>query len=95
MPRLFGPTATLININVKVLSSLALFERIFDYLDIEPDISDRPGALDLTDVHGSVELRDVEFAYVTGQPVLQGVSLRISRGSSPRSSGRRAPARPR
>ncbi|HEX5368716.1 MAG TPA: ABC transporter ATP-binding protein, partial [Dehalococcoidia bacterium] len=80
LPRLFGPTATLLNVNVTVLSSLALFERIFDYLDIEPDIADRPGAIELRDEQGSVELRNVDFAYVAGQPVLHDVSLRIEPG---------------
>jgi ATP-binding cassette subfamily B protein len=34
LPRLFGPASSLLNLNVNVLSSLALFERIFDYLDL-------------------------------------------------------------
>ena len=61
LPRLFGPTAALMNVNVNVLSSLALFERIFDYLDLEPEISDRPDAIELTAVRGRIEFRQREL----------------------------------
>ncbi len=80
LPRLFGPVAALMNVNVNVLSSLALFERIFDYLDLEPEIADRPGASDLSDVRGRLEFRDVGFSYVPGQPVLRGVSFEVPAG---------------
>jgi ATP-binding cassette subfamily B protein len=80
LPRLFGPTASLLNVNVQVLSSLALFERIFDYLDLRPEITDKPGAIDLGRARGDVELRDVDFAYVKGQQVLHDVSLEVPAG---------------
>jgi ATP-binding cassette subfamily B protein len=81
LPRLFGPTAALLNVNVQVLSSLALFERIFDYLDIEPDIADRPGAQPLRDVRGAVGLRNVRFSYEKGSEVLHDVSIDIPAGT--------------
>jgi len=80
LPRLFGPTASLLNVNVQVLSSLALFERIFDYLDLKPDITDKPGAINLGRARGDVALRDVSFSYVVGQPVLHDVSLEVPAG---------------
>lgn len=81
MPRLFGPTASLLNVNVQVLSSLALFERIFEYLDLEPDIADRPGARPLKDLRGSVSLRNVNFSYVEGTEVLHNVSIDVPAGA--------------
>jgi len=80
LPRLFGPTASLLNVNVQVLSSLALFERIFDYLDLKPEITDRPGAINLGRARGDVVLRDVSFSYVNGQEVLHDVSLEVPAG---------------
>ena len=80
LPRLFGPTASLVNINVTVLNSLALFERIFDYLDLQLDITERPDAVTLTGARGDIEFRDVGFAYVQGLPVLRGLSFSVPAG---------------
>jgi ATP-binding cassette subfamily B protein len=81
LPRLFQPTAALLNVNIQVLSSLALFERIFEYLDMEPDIANRPGARPLIDVRGAVSLNNVSFSYVPGEEVLHDVSLAVPAGS--------------
>ncbi len=80
LPRIFGPAAALLNVHVSVLSSLALFERIFDYLDLEPEIADKPGAIELSDVRGRIAFRDVSFSYVQGQEVLHDVSFDIPAG---------------
>lgn len=63
LTRLYGPASQLLNLNVTVLSSLALFERIFDYLDLEHEIADRPGAVALDDVAGEVRFDHVSFSY--------------------------------
>jgi ATP-binding cassette subfamily B protein len=68
---------------VELRSSLALFDRIFEYLDVVPDIVDAPDAVDLpaTSSGGQVALRDVYFRYA-GVPVdaLAGVSLQAGPG---------------
>ena len=63
LTRLYGPASQLLNLNVTILSSLALFERIFDYLDLEHEIADRPGAVTLDDVRGEVRFEAVSFSY--------------------------------
>ena len=80
LPRLFGPISSLLNLNVSVLSSLALFERIFDYLDLEQEIAEKPNASDLGRVNGHVEFRQVKFGYAAGQDVLRDVSVEINPG---------------
>ncbi|HEU0075601.1 MAG TPA: ABC transporter ATP-binding protein [Dehalococcoidia bacterium] len=80
LPRLFGPITSLLNVQVTVLSSLALFERIFDYLDLEADIQEKDDASELTAARGDVDLRNVDFSYIPGQPVLRDVSLRVEAG---------------
>ncbi len=80
LPRLFGPTATLVNVNVTVLNSVALFERVFDYLDLKQEIHDKPGAIELRDARGELEYRNVEFAYIKDQPVLQDLSFKVPAG---------------
>lgn len=63
--RLLMPTVSLMRVALDVQTSLALFRRIFEYLDLTPAIRDRPGARDLPpeQVRGRVEMRDVWFAY--------------------------------
>ncbi|MBC7289766.1 MAG: ABC transporter ATP-binding protein [Actinotalea sp.] len=63
--RLLMPVIALLRVALEVQTSLALFRRIFEYLDLVPAIQDRPGAsaLDPERVQGAVELEDVWFAY--------------------------------
>ena len=63
--RLFFPIGQMLQVTVEVQSSLALFARVFEYLDLPQEIVDRPGAhsLALATVRGEVRLRDVWFRY--------------------------------
>lgn len=63
--RLQMPLLQLMRVTLDVQTSLALFRRIFEYLDLKPSISERPGAvaLDPATLRGRVELRDVSFRY--------------------------------
>jgi ATP-binding cassette subfamily B protein len=81
LPRIFQPISNLITVQTTVTSSLALFERIFEYLELEPDIVERPGALALEAPQGAVSFRDVTFSYTPGQPVLRGIDLDIPGGA--------------
>lgn len=67
--RLLLPIVQLLQVSVDVQSSLALFGRVFEYLDLQPQITDRPGAVVLPaeDVSGEVELDEVSFAYGFGE----------------------------
>jgi ATP-binding cassette subfamily B protein len=63
--RLFFPIGSMLQVSTEVQSSFALFDRIFEYLDLRRDIEDAPNAvaLDPTEVRGAVELRGVRFRY--------------------------------
>ncbi|HEX2295038.1 MAG TPA: ABC transporter ATP-binding protein [Actinomycetota bacterium] len=83
--RLFFPVGQLLNVTVEVQSSLALFDRIFEYLDLERDIVDRPGALTLApkDVRGEVAYDDVWFKYESvedGDWTISGVDFTMRPG---------------
>src|SRR6266851_4645719 len=81
--RLYFPIGQLLQVSVELRSSLALFDRIFEYLDVIPDIIDAPDAIDLpaTAVGGRVALRDVYFRYPgTEDDALKGVSLEADPG---------------
>jgi ATP-binding cassette, subfamily B, bacterial len=81
--RLYFPIGQLLQVSVELRSSLALFDRIFEYLDVVPDIVDAPDAVDLpaTSGGGRVALREVYFRY-RGTPAdaLAGVSFTADPG---------------
>src|SRR4051812_11075570 len=66
--RLLFPINQLLQVSVDVQSSLALFGRVFEYLDLKPEITDRAGAEELgaNAVSGELELDRVSFAYGPG-----------------------------
>ncbi len=68
--RLFFPLTGLLNVQVEVTSALALFDRIFEYLDLKQDITDAPDALALSpaQVRGAVAFERVTFRYDESQP---------------------------
>ncbi|MBQ8912301.1 MAG: ABC transporter ATP-binding protein, partial [Clostridia bacterium] len=63
-------------------SALASAEKIFTVMDIKPIIVDEPDAIELQDVKGEIEFRDVWFAYKPGEWVLKGVSFKIDAGQT-------------
>lgn len=83
-PRLFFPLTGLLNIQVEVTSAFALFDRIFEYLDLKQEIVDAPDAvaIDPHDVRGEVRFEDVSFRYDPSQleATLQDVSLTAEAG---------------
>lgn len=82
--RMFFPLTGLMSLQVELLSSVALFERIFEYLDMPHDIQEKPGAVSLprSAVKGSVAFEDVSFTYEPGSTdhTLQGISFRAEPG---------------
>ncbi|HZK51742.1 MAG TPA: ABC transporter ATP-binding protein, partial [Actinomycetota bacterium] len=68
--RLFFPLGQLLNVNVEIQSSLALFDRIYEYLDLERDIVDHDGAIELApeEVTGRILYDDVWFKYGSPSP---------------------------
>src|ERR1700729_1212494 len=65
-------------------------KRIYEVLDEQPTIVDRPGAIEMTHCRGDVELRDVDFSYGDGPPVLQNLNLHLSPGETVAMVGRTA-----
>ena len=81
--RLYFPIGQLLQVSVELRSSLALFDRVFEYLDEVPDIVDAADAVDLptADGGGRVLLADVHFRYSgVSYEALRGVSLSADPG---------------
>jgi ATP-binding cassette subfamily B protein len=71
--RLFFPLGQLLNVQVEIQGALALFDRIFEYLEMEHDITDAPDAVDLAPVtmRGEVRFDHVTFRYPVAAAQLQ------------------------
>lgn len=95
--RLYGSVANLGNLNVNVLGSLALFQRLFEYLDLPHEVADAPHTRPLVEPRGAIAFENVSFTYNNGatRPALEGISFQIGPGSWWRWSARAAPARQR
>ena len=88
--RLLIPINQLLQVSVDVQSSLALFGRIFELIDLRPRITDRPNALNLDagEIRGEVALEQVSFRYGGGEDggppapeeALRDVSMRVLPG---------------
>ncbi|MFF3363530.1 ABC transporter ATP-binding protein [Streptomyces misionensis] len=80
---LFRPAVSLLATGVQIQTSLALFQRIFEYLDLPIDITERPDPVHLDRIKGEVRFEDVEFRYdAKGGPVLDGVDITVPAGGS-------------
>src|SRR5438034_1421401 len=84
--RIFFPIGSLLNVQIEIQGALALFDRIFEYLDLPIEIQNRPGALKLStnDVEGDVTFRDVTFTYKRDESsVLNGLNEKEGNGNRP------------
>ena len=82
--RLLFPIGSLLNVGIDIQTSRALFDRIFEYLDLPVEITERPGAasLDPAEVRGEVRFDDVAFRYDEGGvQTLDGVDLVVVPGT--------------
>jgi ATP-binding cassette subfamily B protein len=80
--RLLFPMQQLLSVGLEVQTSLALFGRIFEYLDLPVDIEERPTAQALECVRGDVTLENVCFRYAPEAPwTLQDISAEIPAGT--------------
>ena len=75
--RFFNPIQTLAEQFDMLQQSFAGAEKIFSILDIVPEVVDEPDAIELDEVKGEIEFRDVWFAYKPGEWVLKGVSFHV------------------
>ncbi|MFI1034076.1 ABC transporter ATP-binding protein [Streptomyces sp. NPDC020951] len=80
---LFRPAVSLLSTGVQIQTSLALFQRIFEYLDLPIDITEREDPVHLDQIKGEVRFEDVDFRYEgKGGPVLAGIDVTVPAGGS-------------
>ncbi|MGO4107037.1 ABC transporter ATP-binding protein [Paenibacillus sp. YAF4_2] len=79
--RIYGPVGQLTNLYVDINRSVALFERIFDYFDMEPVIVNKLKALPIDISRQDIVFEDVSFAYQRDKPALQHISFTAVAGT--------------
>jgi ATP-binding cassette subfamily B protein len=80
--RLLFPIGSLLSVSVDLQSSMALFHRIFEYLDLPVDLEEALNPVELRDVRGEVRFEGVTFGYdADARPTLDGVDLDVPAGS--------------
>ncbi|MGB7473139.1 ABC transporter ATP-binding protein [Trichococcus sp.] len=80
--RMYGPVNSLLNIQVDMIRSMALFDRIFEYFDLPVEIDNDPEALKPESFTGELAFEEVSFHYDPEQPILNNVSFELKPGSS-------------
>ncbi|MCI6435537.1 MAG: ABC transporter ATP-binding protein/permease [Clostridiales bacterium] len=76
--KFFNPIQALAEQFDMLQQSFASAEKIFTILDMEPDVVDDPDAIELEEIKGEIEFKDVWFAYKPGEWVLKGVSFHVA-----------------
>ena len=81
--QMYRPVNSLMNIQVDWIRSMAMFTRIFDYFDMEPEIRDDADAIRLPrKADGAVEFSHVDFSYEPERQILKDVSFKLEKGHS-------------
>ena len=75
--KFFNPIQTLAEQFNALQSAFASAEKIFTILDMVPEVVDEPDAIDLPEIRGEIEFKDVWFCYKPGEWVLKGVSFHV------------------
>jgi ATP-binding cassette subfamily B protein len=79
---LFAPVQALTGLYQSIRRGVVAVETISSILDEEDPLRDAPDAIELDDVRGEIELRDVRFSYPDGEPILDGVSVHVRPGET-------------
>jgi len=80
--RMYHPVNELLNIQVDWIQSMAMFTRIFDYLDMPVEIKNSPNAVTLQQSDGSVQFSHVSFSYNPEREILKDVTFNLESGRS-------------
>ncbi|MFC3165147.1 ABCB family ABC transporter ATP-binding protein/permease [Ciceribacter thiooxidans] len=66
----------------EIRQGLTDIEQMFDLLEVEPEVTDKPGAPDLAIAKGAISFKDVHFAYDPQRPILKGISFEVPAGKT-------------
>ncbi|MCL2136099.1 MAG: ABC transporter ATP-binding protein/permease [Coriobacteriia bacterium] len=82
LERLYRPVNMLLNMQVEIIRSMALFTRIFEYYDMPLEIINKEDALVPAKMVGSLQFKDVGFHYSPETPILENIDFSVQQGRS-------------
>lgn len=80
--RFWEPISNLGNFYNSIINAVAYLERIFETIDEKPSVADLPGAVEMPQIKGAVEFRDVVFCYEKDEVILDHVSFSVRPGET-------------
>jgi len=80
--RFFDPLRQITMSYTQFQRAMASGNRIFEIMDINPEIIDSSKAKDITDIKGDIEFKNLTFSYVPNKPVLNDINLKIKAGET-------------
>ncbi len=82
LSRMYMPVMTLLNLQVDVMRSMAMFTRIFEYFDKTVEIKNAPDAITPDSLKGAITFENVYFHYDEEKPILKGINFSLEEGKS-------------
>ena len=76
----YQPITTLARVVEDLQQATAVAERVFEVLDTEPDIKDKPDAIEIFKAKGEIKFQNVRFSYIPENDVLKDISFQIEKG---------------
>jgi subfamily B ATP-binding cassette protein MsbA len=80
--KLFGPISALVGQNQGIQAALVSIDRVFEFLDVKPEVKSAKDAVELKRVRGQIIFDEVNFSYDGRSPILKDINLRIEPGES-------------
>ena len=77
-----SPLRQLANLYNSIQAALAGAERVFEIIDTPPEVADLPDALPVRAIRGDVRIRDLQFAYTPGTPIIKNFNLDVAAGQT-------------
>lgn len=81
LQQLFAQINRVSQVYLSFQQSFASAERTYSVIDMKSDIAEKPGAVELKNVSGAIEFKNVGFEYNPGETVLEGIDLRVESGT--------------
>ncbi len=78
----YKPLKSLIHFRVNLQAAIVSAERVYEIIDTKPAIQDSKNAIDIKNVKGDIEFKNVSFEYEKGKPVLKNINIKIPHGKT-------------